>query len=183
MSTLAPAPAQLALRSAMEARDLEAVVAAFAPDAVLNSPLTARFSFRGHDQIRAIVEVILDVFADLRYTDELLGEASAFLVSRARVGRQELEIVDHLRLNPDGKIREFTVFMRPLPATATALRLIGMGLGRRRSKRRARLISFLTRPLTTLTRTGDGIGVALIRSTVPPAPKHARKRGRRKPSR
>jgi hypothetical protein len=34
-------------------------------------------------------------------------------------------MVDHIRLGPDGKIQEFTVFMRPLPAAAAALRLIG----------------------------------------------------------
>jgi hypothetical protein len=36
-------------------------------------------------------------------------------------------------LGPDGKIQEFMIFMRPLPAAAAALRLIGLALGRRKS--------------------------------------------------
>jgi hypothetical protein len=38
-----------------------------------------------------------------------------------------------------------TVFFRPLPAAAAALRLIGAGLGRRRSAARGALISGLPR--------------------------------------
>jgi hypothetical protein len=171
-------PAQLAIRSAMEARDLDAVVAAFAPDAVLNSPLTDRFSFRGHEQIRAVTAVILDLFKDLRYTDELLGERSAFLVSETKVGRNRLEIVDHIRLDPDGLITEFTVFMRPLPSTAAALRKIGSALGRRKSPRRALLISALSLPLVVMTRRGDAVGVRLVRSAIPPAPAGAARRRR-----
>jgi hypothetical protein len=55
----------------MEAGDLTAILDAFAPDAVLRSPFTDRLTFNGHEQIGAISEVILDVFDDLRYTDEL----------------------------------------------------------------------------------------------------------------
>jgi ketosteroid isomerase-like protein len=108
-----PAP-QLALRSAFESGDLDDLVAAFAPDAIVRSPLTDRFSFRGHDQIRALMSVLLEALAEHRYTDELLGEVSGFLVSRARVGGRSMEFVDHVRLRDDGKISELTVFARPL---------------------------------------------------------------------
>jgi len=96
-----------------------------------------------------------------------------------------------MRLGPDGKIEEFTVFFRPLPATAAALRLIGAGLGRRKSPARAAIISALARPLAFMTRTGDGIGVRLVRSTLlarggrpPRTPPRAIRSGRRgRPSR
>jgi hypothetical protein len=71
-----------------------------------------------------------------------------------------------MRLGPDGKIKEFTVFMRPLPAAAAALRLIGARFGRRKSITKAVLISALASPLAFMTRTGDGIGVRLIRSAL-----------------
>jgi hypothetical protein len=150
----------------MEARDLDAVVDAFAPDAVLRSPFTAKLAFTGREQIRAVTRVILDVFRDFHYTEELRGENVAFLVARARVDGQDIEIVDHMRLGPDGKIEEFTVFFRPLPATAAALRRIGAGLGRGKSPARAAVISALARPLAFMTRTGDGIGVRLIRASL-----------------
>ncbi len=166
MPAVEPNLVKLPLRASMEARDLDAVVDAFAPDAVLRSPLTAKLAFTGREQIRAVITVILDVFGDLHYSEELRGENVAFLVARARVDGQDIEIVDHMRLGPDGKIREMTVFFRPLPATAAALRLITAGLGRRRSPARAAILSALTRPLAFMTRTGDGIGVRLVRSSL-----------------
>jgi hypothetical protein len=161
-----PQQAPLALRTAMENRDLAAVVDTFAPDAVLRSPLTARLAFTGHDQITTITRVIFDVLDDLHYTGELHGPGSAVLISRAKVGGKDLDIVDHLRLRPDGKITEMTVYFRPLPATAMALRLIGTGLGRRTSPLRGALISALTRPLTVMTESGDKAGVRLVRASL-----------------
>lgn len=164
MPTAEPSLAKLPLRAAMEARDVGAIVDAFAPDAVFHSPLTGKLALTGHDQIRALTEVILEVVTDLRYTDEVRGEDTAFLVAQARVGGQDIELTDHLRLNPDGKISEMTVFFRPLPATAAALRLIGAGLGRRRSAARGALLFGMATPLAIMTKAGDPLGVRLIRS-------------------
>jgi hypothetical protein len=160
---------QLALRAAMEARDLDAAVDAFAPDAVLHSPFTDGLVFTGRDQIAAVTQVILDVFRDLRYTAELHDGDSAVLIGRAHAGGQEIETAEHLRLSPDGKITEATVFFRPLPASAAALHLIGAGLGRRQGRLRGAVMSAMTRPLAAMTRSGDGLGVRLVRSTLQPA--------------
>ena len=56
-----------------------------------------------------------------------------------------------------------TVFFRPLPAAAVALRLIGVGLVRPGRPARAALLSALARPLAFATGMGDAIGVRLIR--------------------
>lgn len=159
-------PVESALRVAMEARDLTAIVGTFAPEAELWSPLTAQFTFKGSEEITAIIEVIFDVFEDFHYTDELMGERNGFLVARARVGGVDIEMVDHIIYDADGRIAEFTVFFRPLPAAAVALRLIGAGLARRRSPARAAVISTLARPLGFMTKTGDAIGARLVRSVV-----------------
>ena len=161
-----PNPAVLPLRAAMEARDVAAIVDAFAPDAVLHSPLTSRLDFIGHEQIRALAQVLVEVFEDLRYTDEACDGTTGFLAWSARIGGQEIEGIDQLHLGPDGKIREFTAFFRPLPAAALALRLIGTGLARRKSPARAIVVSSLTRPLAAMTRAGDPIGVRLVRSAL-----------------
>jgi hypothetical protein len=166
MSTVEHDSATLELRAAMETRDLPAVLETLAPDAVFRSPLTDNLTFSGHEQIAALIEVIFEVFDELHYTDELHGSAGGYLVGRALVGGRPIEWVDHLRLAPDGKIGELTVFFRPLPATAVALRLIGVGLTRRKSPLRAGVISALARPLAVMTRVGDGLGVRLIRPTL-----------------
>lgn len=158
-----PRMAKSPLRTAMEARDLPAISNAFAPDAVFHSPLTERLNFNGREQIGALLRVILDAFEGFRYTDELHDERGGFLVARARIGGQDIEIVDHMQFGPDGRIRDFTVFFRPLPATAVALRVIGVGLGRQKSPARAMIISALAHPLEIMTRIGDAIGIRLLR--------------------
>ena len=119
----------------MEARNVPAIVGTFAPDAVFHSPFTEKLAFKGRDQIAALSSLILEVFNDFHYTAEIFGENTGFLVARAQVDGQDIETVDYLRLGPDGKIQEMTVFMRPLPAAAAALRMIGAGLGRRTGPR------------------------------------------------
>jgi hypothetical protein len=166
MPELETTPVKSGLRVAMEARDLPAIVDTFAPDAEFWSPLTAKLTFKGREEITAITAVILDVFENFHYTDELVGERVGFLVSRARIDGVDIEMVDHIRYNRDGKIAEFTVFFRPLPAAAVALRVIGSALGRRKSPTRAAVISTLARPLGFMTKLGDEIGVRLIRSSV-----------------
>lgn len=166
MPKLESTPVKSALRVAMEARDLPAIVDTFAADAEFWSPLTAKLTFKGHREITAITTVILDAFKGFHYTDELVGDRSGFLVSRARIGGVDIEIVDHILYDPDGKISEFTVFFRPLPAAAVALRVIGSGLARGKDPTRAAVISGLARPLGFMTKIGDEIGARLIRSAV-----------------
>jgi len=156
----------LPLRSAMEARDLAAAVEAFAPNAVLHSPITGKLRFEGRGQIAALLRVVLDVFDEFSYTDEFRSAQGAILIAKAKLGSTEVELVDHIRLGPDGKIIEMTVFFRPMPAIAVALRSLGVGLARRKSRTRAALVSALSGPLVFLTRAGDGIGVRLIRPTL-----------------
>jgi SnoaL-like protein len=166
VSTLAGTHTRLPLRTAMEARDLQAALDAFAPDAIVRSPFTDRLAFHGREQIGAVLEVILENFGEIRYSDELVAGASAVLVAHSEVSGIELELIDHIRLDPDGKIREMTVFFRPLPATTAAMRVIGAGLGRRRSGARAAVISALARPLAFMSAAGDALGVRLVRPGV-----------------
>jgi hypothetical protein len=150
----------------MQAHDLTAVLDTFAPYARFHSPLTDRLTFSGHEQLAVLIPVLFDVLKGLHYTDELAQGSTAFLVARATVGGQELELVDHIRFRPDAKIEDFTTFFRPLPAAAAALRLIGAGLGRHRSQTHSALISTLTSPLVTVAKTGDRVGVRLIRAVL-----------------
>jgi hypothetical protein len=158
-----PTDTKLPLRIAMEARDRRAVVAAFADDAVLRSPFTDNLAFEGPEQLDALVAVILDVLEDLTYTDELHAERAAVLVGHARVDGLRIQFCDYLKLRGDGLIDEMTVFFRPLPATTAALRRIGDGLGRRKSKSRGRLIEAMTAPMALMARTGDRVGVRLLK--------------------
>jgi hypothetical protein len=73
-------------RTAVEAKDFDAMVAALSPDVVLHSPVT--FSpFEGREAVTAILRVVFDVFEDFTYTDELTSGPTTALVFTARGGR------------------------------------------------------------------------------------------------
>ena len=155
MSAVAGTLPELRFRAAVEARDPSAVVEAFTPDAVLHSPNTGKLAIKGREQIAALYEVIFEVFEDLRFTDELRGDGSAVLLARARVDGTDIEIADHVRLDEDGRVRELTVFFRPMPAIAVATRALGAALAGRKSPRRGKIVSLLATPLVAQTRIVD----------------------------
>jgi len=167
MSEVAQQSTISGLRAAMEAGDAAEALAAFAPDAVFRSPLTGRLEFRGPEQIAGITAAVLELFEGIDYTTELSDGTTGVLVGRTRVLGRELEFVDHLEFAPDGKIRRMTVFFRPMPAAAVALRAFGAALARPKSPARAALISLLARPLGLMAETGDGIGARIMRPVLP----------------
>jgi hypothetical protein len=154
---------KLRLRVAMEARDHSAVMETFAEDAVLRSPFTDNLTFEGREQLGPLVAVVLAVLEDLTYTDELHADRAAVLLGHAHVDGLRVQFCDYLKLRGDGLIEEMTVFFRPLPATTAALRRFGDGLGRRKSRFRGRFINTMTAPLAFMARTGDHVGVRMLR--------------------
>jgi hypothetical protein len=117
-----------AFRAAVERRDLAGMQAAFAPDAVLHSPITFR-PFEGREAIGQLLGILLEVFEEFRYTDELdAKDGTRALVFRARVGERELEGLDLIRFDADGRIRDFTVMVRPRSALESLLGAVGSRL-------------------------------------------------------
>jgi len=66
--------------------------------------------------MRAVLGAVVQIFEDFRYTDQIEDGDTALLIFEARVGDRELSGVDILRFEPDGKIRELMVMIRPLSA-------------------------------------------------------------------
>lgn len=100
-------------RRAVEAGDLGGMIGAFAEDAVLHSPITHP-PFEGREVIRALLGVLAEVFRDFHYTDELKADdGTRALIFRARVADRDIEGIDILRFDADGRIRDLTVMVRP----------------------------------------------------------------------
>ena len=111
-----------AFRRAVEARNLDDMMAPFAEDAVLHSPITFK-PFEGRAAIRQLLGILMQVFEDFRYTDEL-GSSDGLtkaLIFRARVGDRDLEGLDLIRFDDSGRIRDFTVMIRPRSAIEALL--------------------------------------------------------------
>jgi hypothetical protein len=91
------------------------MVASLAPDVQFHSPVAFR-PFDGRESTAGVLEAILSVFDDFEYTDEIESGDTVALLFRARVGDKSVQGLDFLRLDREGRIKEFTVMLRPLSA-------------------------------------------------------------------
>jgi hypothetical protein len=100
------------------------MVDTLAPAVVFNSPVTF-LPFEGRDAVGQVLGAVMETFEDFRYTDELEGDTAHALVFTTRVGDKRIEGIDLLRFDGDGKIRDFTVLVRPLSATIALAQAMG----------------------------------------------------------
>jgi ketosteroid isomerase-like protein len=105
-------------RAAVEARDLDALLALLAEDVVFRSPVVFR-PYEGRDAVTPILRAVLEVFEDFRYVREIGADDAAdhALVFETSVAGRQLEGCDFLHVGADGLVSEFTVMVRPLSAT------------------------------------------------------------------
>jgi hypothetical protein len=116
------------LRAAIENRDLQALSALLAPDVVFQSPV-AFHPFLGRTDVTEVLRNVMEVFEDFTYVDELAGEATHALIFTAIVGGRDVQGLDHLRLDDDGLVKEFTVMVRPLSAALALAEAMGPRVG------------------------------------------------------
>jgi len=102
-------------RRAAESKDLELLAETLREDVVLHSPVLFR-GFEGRDTVIAVLTHVAATLEDLTYTHELAEGDSVVLRFKANVGDKELEGIDFLDLDDEGRVRELTVFMRPFSA-------------------------------------------------------------------
>ena len=121
--------AHAAFRQAVDARDHAALLALFRADAILHSPVSFK-PFEGRDAISQLLRILMEVFDEFRYTDELssAGGCTVGLVFRARMGTREVEGLDLLRFDEQGKVRELTVMVRPRSALEALFAAVGSRL-------------------------------------------------------
>jgi hypothetical protein len=132
MAAPASEPTVSAFRDAAERRDLEALLATLTPDVVIHSPVSARLRFEGIEDARELFGVVFAELGEFTYTDEVADPGTQVLVYRGRLAGQEIEETQLLRLATDGRIREITIFIRPLPGLAGIAARFAPGLARRR---------------------------------------------------
>ena len=102
-------------RRAAEAKDLELLTETLREDVELHSPILFR-GFEGRDVVTQVLTHVAATLEDLTYVDELHEGDTVALRFRARVGDRELEGIDFLELDEEGRVAVLTVFMRPMSA-------------------------------------------------------------------
>ena len=102
-----------AFRAAVERGDLDGAVDLLADDVVFRSPAVFK-PYEGRAAVETILRTVFTVFENFRYTDELAGDGELHaLIFEARVGDRQLQGMDLIRGDADGRIGEFTVMVRP----------------------------------------------------------------------
>jgi hypothetical protein len=103
-------------RRAAEAKDLDLLRETLHEDVVLHSPILFK-GFEGREMAIVVLSNVIEVFEDFRYLDEVHGDGTVVLRFAAKVdGKFEIEGVDYLTLDADGRITDLTVFLRPQKA-------------------------------------------------------------------
>ncbi|MFD4227999.1 nuclear transport factor 2 family protein [Streptomyces sp. NPDC058545] len=124
-------------RTIVEKRDLAALEDLFTEDIRLYSPV--KFTpFEGKPMVLGLFGVLLRTFEDFRYIGHFEGAAetstdgeeapSAILLFRATVNGKEIHGIDLLQFDETGRIKEFTVMVRPQSAVHTLGEAVLAGL-------------------------------------------------------
>src|SRR5687767_4175447 len=86
--------------AALADRNVEALVATLAPDAVLYSAVTSN-PFRGREVLRDVYASLFDTFEDLRITDQLRDGATHVFFWEGHIGGRYVAGADRLRTDQD----------------------------------------------------------------------------------
>ena len=100
-------------RAAAEAKDFAAGEHLFAPDVTFRSPVVYK-PYEGREAVAMLLAAVAQVFEDFRYTDQVETGDAAALAFSARVGDRELDGIDCLRFDSDGRVKEMAVYVRPM---------------------------------------------------------------------
>ncbi|MFM9373665.1 nuclear transport factor 2 family protein [Streptomyces sp. Da 82-17] len=136
-TTLTPERTTDRFQEAVHKRELGALDELFTEDVRLYSPV--KFTpFEGRSAVRGLFGVLIRTFEDFRYVGRYAGAAetsadgvecpSTVLLFRATVNGREIHGIDLLHFAPDGRVKEFTVMVRPQSAVQTLGEAVLAGL-------------------------------------------------------
>ena len=119
-----------AFTAAVHSEDADALTDALADDVVFRSPVVFR-AYEGKPVVSAILtEGAMKVFEDFRYVERFEDGDAAALIFKARVGDREVDGLDLLRFDGDGKVAELMVMVRPMSGLNALAEAMGRELER-----------------------------------------------------
>jgi hypothetical protein len=100
-------------RQAAETKDFSAIDELFAEEVVFRSPVVFK-PYEGREAVAMLLTAVAQVFEDFRYTDQVETGDAAALAFSARVGDRELDGIDFLHFDADGRVNRMEVYVRPM---------------------------------------------------------------------
>ena len=150
-------------RVAAESRDAAAVAETMAPGVVLNSPISRRTTFHGPEELSILYSVVYDAFEWFSFSEEHEIEGGRVFRIEGRIGGQDIDEIQLVRVDDANRVREITIFVRPLPGLTAFAAALGPRLAARRSGVLGVLTAVMLWPLAIVTRLGDLVGTPVIR--------------------
>jgi SnoaL-like protein len=103
----------MSVREAIEAGDVDALAERLHPDVVFRSPAVYK-PYHGRDTVLALLGIVAQVFENFRYANEWRDGDTEILFFETNVGQYELQGVDILEYDAEGRVTSFVVMIRPL---------------------------------------------------------------------
>ena len=100
-------------RRAAEGKDFSAIDELFAESVEFRSPVVFK-PYEGREAVAMILGAVVQVFEDFRYTDQVETGDAAALAFSARVGDRDLEGIDFLHFDSNGRVDRMAVYVRPM---------------------------------------------------------------------
>jgi hypothetical protein len=100
-------------RAAAESKDFSAIDELISEDVSFRSPVVFK-QYEGRDAVALLLGAVAQVFEDFTYTDQIETGDSAALMFSARVGDRELDGIDYLHFDSEGRIDRMAVYVRPM---------------------------------------------------------------------
>jgi len=113
-----------AFRKAAESKDFSAIDELFAEDVTFRSPVVYK-PYEGRESIGTLLGAVAQVFQDFRYTDHTETGDTATLAFSARVDDKDIDGIDLLRFDENGRIKEMQVYVRPMSGVTALAEAMG----------------------------------------------------------
>lgn len=100
-------------RQAAEGKDFSGIDELFAENVEFRSPVVFK-PYEGRDAVAMLLGAVAQVLEDFRYTDQVETDGAAALAFSARVGDRELDGIDFLHFDSNGRVHRMAVYIRPM---------------------------------------------------------------------
>ena len=127
--TMDEIPAGLAaFLAAVQARDARSAAAQLAEYVILESALAVE-PFVGREQVANVVAQLLEVLDEFAVTGIISGDGHFAVVTNIRIGTTEIDGMDLIGINAEGKVASLSIHLRPLRAIVALQERLAPALG------------------------------------------------------
>ena len=111
--------------AASERNDIDAMLAALAPQAELVSPVSGHMVFSGNDDLRVLLSAVYGSFSSLHWHTKIRDGNTSVVLGRAQLGPIALDDAMVFELDPDGRIARIRPHLRPWFALSAFALVLG----------------------------------------------------------